>query len=306
MSGSNTATGIRPQEETEGNSKPEPGLLSFGLIQIERAQAHLSINFSFGISVHPIPKIFEHRNREGNLVDRRAKKELLALQSARLAHRTCLIMGISPLEGFPALDWAQQLPYSSNRLCLEEFRDLENLTLDFNLPPLGEDFEELVEQKPSNIVVPLSAIENGFAIASGCVKKEQVLNVDERPVPVPLASATSISKKRSSALEFEEIKNHFDLPINEAAKQMNVGLTMLKRRCRELNIMRWPHRKIKSLQLLIHNVKELGLTDEVPMLEKHKMMLEKLPGLELSKEAKKLRQACFKANYKRRCMELRG
>jgi len=47
-------------------------------------------------------------------------------------------------------------------------------------------------------------------------------------------------------------------------------------------------------------VQELGLADEVSMLEKHKRLLEKLPGLELNAKAKKLRQACFKANYKRR------
>ncbi|KAL5150685.1 Protein RKD4 [Glycine soja] len=59
------------------------------------------------------------------------------------------------------------------------------------------------------------------------------------------------------------------------------------------------HRKLKSLQLLIDNVKEKGLEDEVARLEKHKRLLEKLPEMELSEKAKKLRQACFKANYKK-------
>ncbi|XP_022642692.1 protein RKD4 isoform X1 [Vigna radiata var. radiata] len=218
-------------------------------------------------------------------------------------------VSLSPLEGFSGHDWTQQLPYSSKQLCLNEFPDLENLDLDFSLPPLGEDLEE-VEQKPLNIIVvpeeghcgrekgfgdALLAIENGSAI---CVKKEEVQNIEQ--MAVPSGSSGSKKKKKPCALEFEEIKKHFDVPINEAAKQMNVGLTMLKRRCRELNIMRWPHRKLKSLQLLIENVKELGLADEVPMLEKHKRLLEKLPGLELCAKAKKLRQACFKANYKRR------
>ncbi|CAJ1974412.1 unnamed protein product [Sphenostylis stenocarpa] len=221
-------------------------------------------------------------------------------------------VSLSPLEGFSDHDWTQQLPYSSKQLCLDEFPDLENLDLDFSLPPLGEDLEE-VDQKPLNfIVVPeggrcnrgkgfgdsLLAIENGSAI---CVKTEEgVENIEQMAVP---SASSSSKKKRPCALEFEEIKKHFDVPINEAAKQMNVGLTMLKKRCRELNIMRWPHRKLKSLQLLIDNVKELGLADKVPMLEKHKRLLEKLPGLDISAKAKKLRQACFKANYKRRrCM----
>ncbi|CAM8940039.1 unnamed protein product [Rhodiola kirilowii] len=76
---------------------------------------------------------------------------------------------------------------------------------------------------------------------------------------------------KSSTLELEEIQKYFDMPITDAAKKMNVGLTVLKKRCRELNIMRWPHRKIKSLKSLISNVKELGLEKEIEMLEEHKM-----------------------------------
>lgn len=63
------------------------------------------------------------------------------------------------------------------------------------------------------------------------------------------------SKKRSRPLELEEIEKHFEKPIVMAAKELNVGLTMLKKRCRELNINRWPHRKLKSLKSLIGNVK---------------------------------------------------
>lgn len=64
-----------------------------------------------------------------------------------------------------------------------------------------------------------------------------------------------MGRKRSAPLEMEEIRKHFDKPITKAAKEMKVGLTVLKKRCRELSIMRWPHRKIKSLKSLIRNVK---------------------------------------------------
>ncbi|OMO93618.1 Plant regulator RWP-RK [Corchorus olitorius] len=107
-------------------------------------------------------------------------------------------------------------------------------------------------------------------------------------------------RKRTTPLELEEIQKFFNFPISQAAKELNVGLTVLKKRCRELKIMRWPHRKIKSLKALIDNVKELGLTDEILMLEEHKKMLEKLPDMELTERTKRLRQACFKANYKKR------
>ncbi|KAK9093958.1 hypothetical protein Scep_025427 [Stephania cephalantha] len=105
----------------------------------------------------------------------------------------------------------------------------------------------------------------------------------------------------SSVIEFEEIAKHFDMPITKAAKELKIGLTALKKRCRELNIERWPHRKIQSLKSLIHNVKELGLSSkEIEMLEEDKRLMVKMPELELSERTKRLRQACFKANYKRR------
>lgn len=47
---------------------------------------------------------------------------------------------------------------------------------------------------------------------------------------------------------------YFYMPITEAARELNVGLTLLKKRCRELGIRRWPHRKLMSLQTLIKNV----------------------------------------------------
>lgn len=62
-------------------------------------------------------------------------------------------------------------------------------------------------------------------------------------------------KKKSDALDLEDIQKYFDMPINQAAKELKVGVTLLKRRCRELNITRWPHRKIKSLVALIENAK---------------------------------------------------
>lgn len=44
----------------------------------------------------------------------------------------------------------------------------------------------------------------------------------------------------------------------------------------------------------------MGLTNELMMLEEHKRILEVIPDMELTEKTKKLRQACFKANYKKR------
>lgn len=39
---------------------------------------------------------------------------------------------------------------------------------------------------------------------------------------------------------------------------------------------------------------------DVERLIEHKRMMEKMPEMELTNETKKLRQACFKANFKKR------
>ncbi|KAL1216749.1 Protein RKD2 [Cardamine amara subsp. amara] len=114
----------------------------------------------------------------------------------------------------------------------------------------------------------------------------------------------------SKALSMETISGYFYMPITKAAMELNVGLTLLKRRCRELGIRRWPHRKLMSLKTLISNVKELQkmeggenagkLQNALEMLEKERRTIEELPDLEFEDKTKRLRQACFKANHKRK------
>ncbi|OMO69988.1 Plant regulator RWP-RK [Corchorus capsularis] len=106
------------------------------------------------------------------------------------------------------------------------------------------------------------------------------------------------------------ISQYFYMPITQAAKELNVGLTLLKKRCREVGIRRWPRRKLMSLQTLINNVQELQkeegeeseikLKEALIVLEKEKKMLEEMPDMQLEDNTKRLRQACFKANYKKR------
>ncbi|KAF8723540.1 hypothetical protein HU200_021490 [Digitaria exilis] len=113
-----------------------------------------------------------------------------------------------------------------------------------------------------------------------------------------------------TALTFEIVSQYFYMPIMQAARELNVGLTLLKKRCRELGIPRWPHRKMKSLQSLINNVQVLQeagkangeeqLRAMVEMLQQEKQLLEQRPYVQLEEKTKRLRQACFKANYKKR------
>ncbi|RZC08321.1 Protein RKD1, partial [Glycine soja] len=106
------------------------------------------------------------------------------------------------------------------------------------------------------------------------------------------------------------VSQYFYMPISKAARELNVGLTHLKKRCRELGIQRWPHRKLMSLQTLIKNIQEQGeaeghendekLRAAIEMLKREKRKVEEMPDLELEDNTRRLRQACFKANYKKR------
>ena len=44
----------------------------------------------------------------------------------------------------------------------------------------------------------------------------------------------------------------------------------------------------------------MGLTNEIKGLEEHKRLVEELPDVDLTHRTRRLRQACFKANYKKK------
>ncbi|GFZ03592.1 pentatricopeptide repeat (PPR) superfamily protein [Actinidia rufa] len=90
------------------------------------------------------------------------------------------------------------------------------------------------------------------------MKRKLLKNMSERGRPKEIEKRRSVIIVCSKALSREIISQYFYMPITQAAKELNVGLTLLKKRCRELGIRRWPHRKLMSLQTLIKNVQEMG------------------------------------------------
>ncbi|VVB10163.1 unnamed protein product [Arabis nemorensis] len=78
------------------------------------------------------------------------------------------------------------------------------------------------------------------------------------------AKTEIMKKKRAQSehvagLSLEDLSKYFGVPIVEASQRLNIGLTVLKKKCREFGIPRWPHRKIKSLDTLIHDLQVLSL-----------------------------------------------
>ena len=58
-------------------------------------------------------------------------------------------------------------------------------------------------------------------------------------------------EKRGVKIGIDQIRAHFGCAISDAASALGVGLTVFKKRCRELGIIRWPYRQVKSLDQMI-------------------------------------------------------
>ncbi|KAL7139243.1 hypothetical protein ABFS83_09G037900 [Erythranthe nasuta] len=166
--------------------------------------------------------------------------------------------------------------------------------------PQNDHHEQIlvVENENNNNNKQVLPIESSTNVISTTGKEEQE---DQGEVN---NSGNSSSKK---LLSRETVSQYFYMPITQAARELNVGLTLLKKRCRELGIRRWPHRKLMSLQTLIKNVQENGEEGETTKLKgsletlvQEKKLMEEIPDMQLEDKTKRLRQSFFKANYKKR------
>ncbi|KAH0937789.1 hypothetical protein HID58_005250, partial [Brassica napus] len=148
-------------------------------------------------------------------------------------------------------------------------------------------FEEFSENIEGNNTISSDTIYSSSHVAA---RNNDSVSSNERCQKRTLKKSNTVTKDK---LEMAEIKKFFDRPIKNAAKELNVGLTVLKKRCRELGIHRWPHRKLKSLNSLIGNLKGVGMEEEVKNLEEHRILIKQEPDAELTDGTKKLRQACL-------------
>lgn len=75
------------------------------------------------------------------------------------------------------------------------------------------------------------------------------------------AKRTKKTFRDPSTITKAMLSTYFHMPIHKAAKELGVEYRILKRRCEELGIFRWPHRQLVSLQKLSENVKVNFLID---------------------------------------------
>lgn len=90
----------------------------------------------------------------------------------------------------------------------------------------------------------------------------------QRVLTCPSQTDVKFEKRRSarpaSEITREELAACFHLPSEAACRQLNIGLTVLKRQCRRYGIKRWPFRKMKSLDRLISNVSSVRTVSRTP------------------------------------------
>ncbi|KAF3538717.1 hypothetical protein F2Q69_00019749, partial [Brassica cretica] len=117
-------------------------------------------------------------------------------------------------------------------------------------PTSFEEFSENIEGNNtiSSDMLTEELFFSNYSSSHVAAQNNDSVSSNERCQMRTLKKRNTVTKDK---LEMAEIKKFFDRPIKNAAKELNVGLTVLKKRCRELGIHRWPHRKLKSLNSLI-------------------------------------------------------
>ncbi|XP_055825386.1 protein RKD2-like [Solanum dulcamara] len=234
--------------------------------------------------------------------------------------------GFSEFSGHYAIDYQYDLSIQENSVNNNPLMEMECTLEDpfyssfCSLTPGELCYEEIGNGMSGEFGLSTELIGNGYHQLLLCDNinqqemmandrvNEEIINITEKEKDNTREIREEINSSRM--LSRDTISKYFYMPITRAAKELNIGLTLLKKRCRDLGIRRWPHRKLMSLQALIKNVKELEkgggnemeqkLKDVIKLLEKEKKKMEEIPDMELEEKTKRLRQACFKANYKRR------
>lgn len=56
-------------------------------------------------------------------------------------------------------------------------------------------------------------------------------------------------------LSEKELRDHFNMPLNEVAKKFSMCTTALKKLCRKYGVMQWPHRKLRSIEKKIASLR---------------------------------------------------
>ncbi|PIA46740.1 hypothetical protein AQUCO_01500350v1 [Aquilegia coerulea] len=159
----------------------------------------------------------------------------------------------------------------------------------------------------------LNCLPNATGVPPSAEKQKSVQSPTDDAQKKTKNTRKKAVSERIAEIALDDLVKYFDLPITEASKILKVGLTVLKRKCRELGIPRWPHRKIKSLDTLIHDLQEeaerqerenevaaMAVNKRKRMLENEKESIARKPFMDIQSETKRFRQDVFKRRHRAR------
>ncbi|KAK4262002.1 hypothetical protein QN277_027619 [Acacia crassicarpa] len=189
------------------------------------------------------------------------------------------------------------------------------LLLDLNCLPYPDDMPELEDKEVDEESLGMSELpeeSDGESLGTAELPENDII---DESFPGNIEKKKRAASKDVASISLADLVKYFDVPIVEASRNLKVGLTVLKRKCREFGIPRWPHRKIKSLDNLIHDLQEVAENEEMEndasvtavtkrqkMLECEKEIIERKPSLDIQRETKRFRQDVFKRRHRARAM----
>lgn len=75
-------------------------------------------------------------------------------------------------------------------------------------------------------------------------------SISQNNAPLAAIPATSLVND----VPFKDIAQYFTAPINDAARELGIGITALKLVCRRNGLKRWPFRKVFLCSLLNYSL----------------------------------------------------
>ena len=112
--------------------------------------------------------------------------------------------------------------------------------------------------------------------------------------------SVALKKRRVADITRDDLASLFHLPAELACRELGIGLTVLKRRAREVGIQRWPFRKMKSLERLIEHVVSVVAEPEARSTELMGVKADLVDGIiaDVDQNTKRQLQASFKAKWR--------
>ncbi|KAK9813220.1 hypothetical protein WJX72_010939 [[Myrmecia] bisecta] len=165
-----------------------------------------------------------------------------------------------------------------------------------NQPQVGDLLCMVLEYFASPEALGCARPESQLTDKTYSLQEEEAPVACELIVPPPVEETATHSMTGSKFdLTLEALQAHYHLPSAEAANNLGVGVTVLKKCCRKLGIRRWPYRKLKSMDNLIEGVQHAKLADSAAVTEATETLraqqyqMRNNPAVSMDPEIKRLR-----------------